>query len=89
MPLRTRARALAHNHAMEQANELEQRIAELEIKAAFSDDLLDVLNRQVARQQDQIEMLAREMLLLRRQVAAAGSGEGAPASLRDEIPPHY
>jgi SlyX protein len=81
--------ALAHNRGMEQANDLEERIAELEIKAAFSDDLLDVLNRQVARQQEQIEMLVREMLLLRRQLAAAGGGEGAPTSLRDEIPPHY
>lgn len=74
---------------MEQANDLEERIAELEIKAAFSDDLLDVLNRQVARQQEQIEMLARELLQLRRQLPAAGSGEGVPPSLRDEIPPHY
>jgi len=74
---------------MEHANDLERRITELEIKAAFSDDLLDVLNRQVARQQEQIEMLVREMLQLRRQLATAGSGEGAQASLRDEIPPHY
>ena len=74
---------------MEQPNDVERRLAELEIKAAFSDDLLEVLNRQVARQQEQIEMLVRELLMLRQQLTAGGTGAGEAVSLRDEIPPHY
>lgn len=75
------------NAAMEHANDVERRLTELEIKAAFSEDLLDHLNRMVARQQDQIELLTRELVQLRQQQAAGG--EGSPRSLRDELPPHY
>ena len=73
---------------MEDTNELVHRLTELEIKAAFNDDLLDALNRQVARQQEQIEMLVRELVLLRQQ-HASGGGDSSAASLRDELPPHY
>ncbi len=69
-------------------NDIEGRLTELEIKAAFTDDLLETLNRQVARQQEQIEMLVRELLRLRQQ-AANTAADGAPLSLRDELPPHY
>ena len=66
---------------------LEQRLIELEIKASFADDLLEQLNAVVARQQQHIDRLQRELDELRRLV-----GDGAPApfrSLRDELPPHY
>lgn len=69
------------------AAELEQRITELEIKASFTEDLLDTLNAQVALQQQQIEALVREITQLRRQMPD-GRGDG-PRSLRDELPPHY
>ncbi len=65
----------------------ERRLIELEIKAAFAEDLLDELNRLVARQQEQIEMLVRVLVQLRQQQAAGG--EPASRSLRDELPPHY
>jgi SlyX protein len=67
---------------------IEQRLIELEIKASYADDLLDVLNAQVARQQEQIELLLREVSRLREQ-GAEGSGVTAPPSARDELPPHY
>ena len=65
----------------------EQRLTELEIKASYADDLLDTLNAQVARQQEQIDLLLREVSRLRQQ----GSGEamGAAPHPRDELPPHY
>lgn len=66
---------------------LEQRLVDLEVKLSFTDDLLEHLNATVARQQEQIDLLLRELLQLRRQSDA----EGSPSfrSLRDEIPPHY
>lgn len=78
---------LTDNHGMEAHERTERRLIELEIKAAFAEDLLDELNRLVARQQEQIEMLVRELVQLRQQQAAGG--EPTPRSLRDELPPHY
>ncbi|WP_255370205.1 SlyX family protein [Roseateles sp. YR242] len=66
---------------------MEQRITELEIKASFTEDLLDTLNAQVTLQHQQIEALVREITQLRRQVPE-GRTDG-PRSLRDELPPHY
>ena len=63
---------------------LVRRVTELEVKAAFTEDLLDTLNETVARQQQQIEALLREVL--RRQAPDEGTGF---RSLRDEVPPHY
>lgn len=65
----------------------EQRLAELEIKASFADDLLDQLNRQVWRQQQLIEQLQRELLAWRDQMR--DNATPAFRSLRDELPPHY
>lgn len=66
---------------------LDQRLTDLEIKASFAEDLVDHLNRLVARQQDQIDWLRREVAGLRQQAPA---GDGAtPRELRDELPPHY
>ncbi|TXD87892.1 SlyX family protein [Mitsuaria sp. TWR114] len=57
------------------------------MKASFAEDLVDHLNAQVARQQEQIDALVREIAQLRKQVPE-GRGDGA-GSLRDELPPHY
>lgn len=65
----------------------EQRLTELEIKASYADDLLDTLNQLVTRQQEQIELLLREVSRLRQR----GEPEGTQAARdpRDELPPHY
>lgn len=63
------------------------RLTELEIKASFSDDLLEQLNQVVIRQQRQIDALAREVERLRQQLPEAGSGGFSRAG--DELPPHY
>lgn len=66
----------------------EQRLTELEIKLSFADDLLEQLNATVARQQQQIDALQRELLALRQQWRDGGAGPQA-ASSGHEPPPHY
>lgn len=74
---------------MENADDLARRVKELEIKAAFAEDLLDQLNQVVHRQQSHIERLAQQLGQLRRQVSEAEAAKGTLPSLRDELPPHY
>ena len=66
---------------------LDQRLTDLEIKASFAEDLVDHLNRLVARQQDQIDLLMRELTVLRQQ--GISDEPGPVRNLRDELPPHY
>jgi SlyX protein len=66
--------------------ETDRRLEALEIKASFADDLLEELNRTVARQQMQIQHLMQQLRALQEQLPAAGA---TPRSLRDELPPHY
>ena len=65
----------------------DQRLIELEIKASFSEDLLDQLNLVVVRQQAQIDLLIREVQQLREQQPDGVAG-GA-VRLMDDLPPHY
>ncbi|HEX7953742.1 MAG TPA: SlyX family protein [Burkholderiales bacterium] len=66
---------------------MESRLAEIETKLSFSEELLEALNAAVYRQQQQIDRLHQDMQLLREQVKAALPAE--PRNLRDETPPHY
>lgn len=66
----------------------EQRLTELEIKASYADDLLDTLNALVAKQQEQIDLLLREVSRLRQRGGEDGQSAG-PRDPRDELPPHY
>ena len=72
----------------QQAPLIERRLTELEIKASLAEDLVDRLNEVIVRQQEQIDLLMREVGRLARR---AEPGDDAPVfrSLRDEIPPHY
>ncbi|NML14518.1 SlyX protein [Azohydromonas sp. G-1-1-14] len=63
----------------------DRRLEALEIKASFADDLLEELNRTVARQQLQIQHLQQQLRALQEQLPAAGTTR----SLHDELPPHY
>jgi SlyX protein len=72
------------------ANPIEERLAELESRLAFQDDIIDNLNQVVTRQDGELRVLKQQLIELAARVrefhdAAAGSG---PA-LGDEIPPHY
>ena len=66
---------------------MESRLAEIETKLSFSEELLEALNSTVYRQQQQIVQLQQELRDLREQVRAALPAE--PRDLRDETPPHY
>ena len=66
---------------------LQARVMELEIKASYTDDLLEQLNLTIYRQQQQIDRLIEELRDLRRRVPE-GAASGA-SNLRDELPPHY
>lgn len=70
---------------MEHLQYIDKRLTDLEIKSSFSEDLLETLNQTVFRQQQQIDMLTRELRALREQVIE-GSGRRGP---QDELPPHY
>ena len=67
--------------------ETEKRLTDLEVKASFSEDLVDHLNDLVVRQQAQIELLIREVGKLKER--APDNGGGAARDPRDELPPHY
>jgi SlyX protein len=70
---------------MNHADTVDHRLTELEIKASFSEDLIDRLNDVLVRQQAQLDQLQRDLTALREQ----GHEGAAPRSLRDELPPHY
>jgi SlyX protein len=66
---------------------METRLAEIEMKLSFSEELLEALNSTVYRQQQQIDQLQQELRALREQVRSAVPAE--PRNLLDETPPHY
>jgi SlyX protein len=67
--------------------ETNARLTRLEEKFGYAEDLLDALNALVTKQQDQIAQLLREVGQLQRQ--RADDPASTPASLWDELPPHY
>ena len=75
------------NIGMETSHDAERRLNELEIKASFTEDLLDQLNLTIYRQQQQIDSLALQVAQLRQQ--RPEDGAAGPRNLRDELPPHY
>jgi SlyX protein len=66
---------------------IDDRLTELEIKASFSEDLLDQLNLIIVRQQQQIDQLSRELGHLRQ--LSADNSLGGPRNLTEDLPPHY
>ncbi|MES2383279.1 MAG: SlyX family protein [Pseudomonadota bacterium] len=73
---------------MEPNSTTDQRLTELEIKASFTEDLLDKLDAVIVRQQQQIDALIREIADLKQQAPMDG-GVSAVRSLRDDLPPHF
>ncbi len=66
---------------------MESRLAEIETKLSFSEEMLEALNGTVYRQQQQIDQLQAELRALREQVRASLPAE--PRNPGDETPPHY
>jgi SlyX protein len=65
---------------------IDQRLTDLEIKASFTEDLLEQLDQVVIRQQQQIDLLVREVARLQQRNA---NGQDSPRSPTDDLPPHY
>ena len=57
---------------------LDDRLVDLEVKLSWADDLLEQLNAVVARQQGQIDALAREVARLSAQAATGAAGRRRP-----------
>ena len=67
----------------------DDRIVELEIKAAYQEDLLQTLNNIVSAQQQQIQRLEKTCQLLNERINSLSSeGMGGGENI-DEVPPHY
>ncbi|HET8695639.1 MAG TPA: SlyX family protein [Aquabacterium sp.] len=72
---------------MDESNRTDKRLMDLEVKASFLEDLVDELNKLVISQQQQLDLLLREVKALREQLPEPG--QSTFRSLRDELPPHY
>lgn len=72
---------------MDTTDRTDQRLTELEIKASFTEDLVEQLNQIIIRQQNQIDALVFEVQRLRQQLPDASTGMAS--NPRDELPPHY
>ncbi|NCS66522.1 MAG: SlyX protein [Hydrogenophilales bacterium CG03_land_8_20_14_0_80_62_28] len=66
---------------------METRLAELEVKLSYAEDMVDTLNKAVFRQQEQIDLLQRQLTALHRQMRDGFASEERTAT--EEIPPHY
>ena len=72
---------------MNQSPAVDKRLTNLEIKASFTEDLLERLDAVIVRQQQQIDSLTREIAHLKQTTSSGETTEFR--SLRDEPPPHY
>ena len=66
---------------------MEDRLEKIESKLSLAEDMIEELNKNIYRQQRQIEQMQQEMLTLRQQLQASLPPE--QRNLMDEIPPHY
>ena len=71
-----------------QEHTMESRLTDLETRAAFQDDLLESLNRIVAEQQQQIDMLQQQVRLLYDQLRSMAPSNIA-TDAEETRPPHY
>lgn len=70
--------------------ELKERIDELESRLAFQEDLIESLNKVIARHDRDIASMSRQLRdLLARVSDLAEAGAGSGNSSEHEVPPHY
>jgi len=65
----------------------DERITELEIKLGYAEDMIDTLNQAVFRQQEQIDLLQRQLTELHRRMRESGAADAFDPG--EELPPHY
>jgi SlyX protein len=66
---------------------INQRLTDLEVKATYTEDLVEQLEKIIVRQQQQIDLLLRQVVELGQ--PATDGGPNAVRSLRDDLPPHF
>jgi len=67
--------------------EQDARLTNLEIKVSFTEDMVDELNKAIFRQQEQIDLLMREVNKLRQQMSDEPTAGFQGTA--DDTPPHY
>ena len=67
----------------------DDRIIELEIKAAYQEDLLQELNKIVGQQQQQIDRLEATCRLLNERIKSLSTESSGGGENIEEVPPHY
>lgn len=67
----------------------EERLVDIEIKLARQEDLLDVLNNTVYRQQRRIDELEALCAALAKRLAESQQADSGGQQSAHEIPPHY
>ncbi len=75
------------DNAPDTSSDIDQRLTDLEIKASFTEDQLEQLDKVIVRQQQQIDLLLREIAELRQPVVDGSIT--TTRSLRDDLPPHF
>lgn len=73
---------------MDTPERIDHRLIDLEVKAGFTEDMLDQLNDLVYQQQLQIDALTQALRQLHERLPESGGGADVRHA-RDEIPPHY
>lgn len=68
---------------------IENRFIELEIKAAYQEDLLQTLNDIIATQQQKIDHLERAYKTMHERVNNLASKNPEESAKNYELPPHY
>ncbi|MCX7074340.1 MAG: SlyX family protein [Methylococcales bacterium] len=68
---------------------IENRLIELEIKAAYQEDLLQTLNDIIATQQQKIDHLERVYKTMHERVNNLTSKNPEESTTNYELPPHY
>ena len=66
---------------------IDERLTDLEIKASFTEDLLERLDAVIVRQQQEIDSLTREIAQLKQTASSTETTQFR--SLAGEPPPHY
>ena len=72
---------------MTDSDTTDQRLTNLEINATYTEDLVEQLDKIVAQQQQQIDLLLREVAALRQ--PAADSTQTTVRNLQEDLPPHF
>lgn len=69
---------------------IENRLQNLEVLSMEQENTIEILNREVHRQQLQIQALEQQLELLKTQIASFNKEENVTAEIEDELPPpHY